>query len=559
MRIRNRVLSFVLTVVLIVSLMPAVSAAETKLVALTFDDGPGPYTERLLTGLEERGARATFFCLGNRAELYPDLVQRMITEGHQVANHSYSHPNLNDLSVDAALQQISKTDQILNGITGAQESYYIRPPYGNTTQMLRNMLCAPVVIWSVDTIDWQILNGAAVEKKILSDTFDGSIVLMHDIHSTTIDGILAALDTLQARGYEFVTVKELVRRRGIGSLPGQLYYRVDSQGHDLSRLKMPEMTVSGTSECMEITFVSPDGAPVYYTTDGTAVTCTSERYETPFTVQLPCTIRAVAAWDLNGDRSDELCHTYELPPAGIPTVFTKDGTLCFEATNVGETVFVKADSWLNYLPEEMAEIPRDTWFSYYSDGEGLDASPVNRLLFTKEGNLTSDLQQADWHYAAMDQCITKGYYKGSGQWKYDPTGYLTRAMLIELLFRYDGADGVSTSHPFVDIMEEAYYSDSVKWAYSMGIAAGVGGGRFAPDRPVTRQELAKILAGYLKLEGNERPLGYQDEQVLSDWAAPYVFMVSEAGLMVGAGGFFRPAAPVTRAEFAAVLMRMDDR
>ena len=550
-------LLLLLLILLLGSLSVSVSASQPKLVALTFDDGPGPYTERLLDELSERNVRATFFCLGNRAELYPDLICRMIAEGHQVANHSYNHPNLNELSLDSALKQISNTDRILNGIIGGQESFFIRPPYGNTTQAIRSQLNAPVVIWSVDTIDWQLLNSTAVKDKILADTFDGSIVLMHDIHRTTIDGILAALDTLEARGYEFVTVKELMRRRGISAVNGQQYYRCDTVGNDLRRLRMPEMTINRAGESLVIDFVSPDGAPIYYTTDGSAIGYSAQRYDQTISIQLPCSIRAVAAWDLNGDRSEELSCTYTIPPAGIPTVSVERGSLIFTPADKEEFVYVKADDWEAYLPSSGAAVERGTWFSYYADGEGLASSPENRLLLTNEGNLVSDFDPDDWYYLSMDHCISKGYYKGNGQYRYNPSGVLSRGMLIELLYRFNGAAVTATDQPFTDVSEYDYYSNAVKWGFSEGIVNGTGGGIFAPDRPVSRQELAKMLAAYMGFSQSEISTTYLDHAHISDWALPYVQMVSESGLMLGSGGKFRPTDHVTRAEVSVILMRMD--
>lgn len=476
MRYRYRMLSCLLIICMISSLIPSVSAQQHKLVALTFDDGPGPYTERLLDGLAERGVRATFFCLGNRADQYPDLIRRMVAEGHQVANHSYSHPNLNELTVESARYQIERTDQIINRITGGEESYHIRPPYGNSSQTLRNNLSAPVIIWSVDTLDWKFLNSTAVKNQILSDVFDGSIVLMHDIHPTTIDGILAALDTLEARGYEFVTVKELIRRRGLVPVSGQCFYRCDSNGKDLPRLQPPEMRVSGTAEELEIILTSPGDAPIYYTTDGSDITYSSNVYEGVFKVQLPCTIKAVAAWDLNGDRSDVVVQTYELPPAGEPHVGVEKGSVCFVPAGGEETVFVKTEDSVHYLPSDEVVIEADTWFSYYADADGYTPSAVRTLLFTSEKNLTSDIRRSDWFYPSMDHCISSGYYKGNGNWKFDPSGILTRAMFIELLYRYDGADATGVLSPFLDVTEASYYYRAAAWGYSSGIISGTGDG-----------------------------------------------------------------------------------
>ncbi len=557
-RNRTRLLAFFIVCVIVMSLLPAVSAAQPKLVALTFDDGPGPYTERLLNGLEERGVHATFFCLGNRAELYPDLIKRMMRDGHQVANHSYSHPNLNELTTEKAVQEIETTDQILNRILGGSESHYLRPPYGNIKKEVLAQMKAPVFIWSVDTIDWQLLNTTKVKDRLLEQTFDGSVVLMHDIHYTTVDAVLAALDTLADRGYEFVTLKELYRRRGSAAYAGGVYYDCRANGTDYGFAQQPVLDVVGAGETIEVTLSSPDGAPIYYTLDGSDITFTSNYYTGTFSASLPCTIRAVSAWDLNGDRSKEVVQEYTLPPASKPQIRTENGTLILEPAAAGETIYVMTDGAVEGAPWNQTSVERGSWFSCYSDGEGLAASTVTTLLYTDKGNLASDLDPEQWFYEAMDHCISKGYIKGSGNWTYQPQTNMTRAMLAELLYRYDGERPVAEPHGFVDVPENAYYNDALSWAVSREILNGVGNGIYAPDKLVTRQELAKVLYCYLRLQDQEASQQFLDGNAISQWAHAAVQSVSAAGLMNGSGGSFRPKDPVTRAEIATLLMRMDE-
>lgn len=557
MKYRYRLLALLIVCVIVVSMLPAVSAAQPKLVALTFDDGPGPYTERLLNGLEERGVHATFFCPGNRAELYPELIKRMVQDGHQVANHSYSHPNLNELSTEKAVQEIEVTDQILNRILGGSESYYLRPPYGNIKREVLAEMKAPVLIWSVDSIDWQLLNTQKVKDRILEQTFDGAVVLMHDIHYTTVDAILAALDTLESRGYEFVTVKELYRRRGAAMYDGGVYYDCRSNGTDYGFAQPPILDVSGAGETIEVTMSSPDGAPVYYTLDGSDITFASACYSGTFSASLPCTIRAVSAWDLNGDRSKEVVQEFTLPPASKPEIRSENGRLILEAA-AGEDVYVMNEGDTEGVLWNEANVERGSWFSCYADGEGLQASAVTTLLYTELGNLAADLDPEKWYYGAMDHCIGKGYIKGSGNWCYQPETNMTRAMMAELLYRYDGAEPVVEAHGFTDVPEGAYYQDALSWGVSMGILNGVDDGLYAPDRLVTRQELAKVLACYLELQLQPAAVEFSDSAAIAPWAQESVQAVSAAGLMNGSDGRFRPKDPVTRAEIATLLQRMDE-
>lgn len=558
---KKRLLTVILLIALLATSLPVASATQTKLVALTFDDGPGPYTQRLLDGLATKGVKATFFCLGSNATRYPDTVRRIFNEGHQVANHSYDHPNLNSLSTDSAYYQISRTDTILNDITGGTEAHFVRPPYGNSTQSLRSRLNAPVIIWSVDTLDWKVRNAEKVKSNILNDTFDGAVVLVHDIHSFTVDGVLAALDTLIDQGYEFVTLKELYRRRGVSMSNGTLYYSCKPTGTDLGPISTPVVTVQKSScDLVEISFSSPSGAPVYYTLDGSELTYDSMQYTEPFTTQLPCTIRAVAAWDLNGSRSDELQAEYTQPQAGVPTVYVTDGQVQFEASDPEETVYVALhndDPFTQGQPWTDVEIPADTWFSYYADGEELAPSPVNLLLFTAEGNLFSDVQPDVWYYSAMDHGASMGYFQGSVM---NADGILTRGMFTELLYRRANCPETETGNmPFADVPESAYYADAVRWAYDNHVIQGVGNSSFEPERSVTRQEMAKIFAAYLALMpvSDDVSIQYSDCHQIADWAKDAVQAVTDYGLMQGSSGNFRPLGTATRAEIATILLRMD--
>lgn len=205
----------------------APSNGSRPLVALTFDDGPGPYTERLLDILKEQGVKATFFMLGNRISRYPDLVKRMEAEGHTLGNHSYDHAYLSGKSsatVSANLENCNKQIRNLVGHNAA----VVRFPYGAADQTAKNAAAAvdmPVIYWSVDTLDWKYRN----VDSILNISFgksgirDGSIVLMHDIHKSTVDAMPEMIKRLKAQNYQFVTVPELLTLRRGGMVPGKVY------------------------------------------------------------------------------------------------------------------------------------------------------------------------------------------------------------------------------------------------------------------------------------------------------------------------------------------------
>jgi peptidoglycan/xylan/chitin deacetylase (PgdA/CDA1 family) len=205
---------------------PAMPAAAPKItynhcnvdgpfIAITFDDGPhGVNTPRLLEMLRQRGIHATFFLVGECVAENPDIVKQIVKEGHEVANHSWSHPNLLKLSAEAVNEQLERTHNVITQVLGTPPVLF-RPPYGNFNQKQRewahNTWGYTTIIWDVDSLDWQHRNPAKTESIILAHTRPGSIILCHDIHKSTIDAMPSVLDKLLAKGFKFVTVSELIK------------------------------------------------------------------------------------------------------------------------------------------------------------------------------------------------------------------------------------------------------------------------------------------------------------------------------------------------------------
>lgn len=185
------------------------SQAHPK-VALTFDDGPSPkYTPLLLDGLKERNVQATFFLLGKNVKENQKLVQRMQTEGHLLGNHTYNHVQLNKIPETTARQEILKTNNEIYEATGNYPEY-MRPPYGAWKKNME--LCVEMlpVFWDIDTLDWKSQNVDAILKAAGEEPEDGSIILMHDEYQTSVEAALLLIDRLKEKGYEFVTVDELI-------------------------------------------------------------------------------------------------------------------------------------------------------------------------------------------------------------------------------------------------------------------------------------------------------------------------------------------------------------
>lgn len=202
---------------------PAELPVDTKYVALTFDDGPrAETTERLLRGLRERGASATFFLVGEQAAALPALVERMHAEGHQVGNHTWSHARLEHMDDEEILSEIQNMENLLTALLGEGE-YWLRPPYGLIEPGIEQLLTVPMVKWSVDPRDWESRNREKIVQAVLRDVRPNSIVLLHDIYESSVDAALEIVDTLQQEGYSFVTVNELLRLNGITPQAGVLY------------------------------------------------------------------------------------------------------------------------------------------------------------------------------------------------------------------------------------------------------------------------------------------------------------------------------------------------
>ncbi len=180
-----------------------------KKVALTFDDGPDPkVTTQILETLEKYNAKATFFMLGSRVEYYPDIAKNVKEAGHELGNHTWNHPDLTKADLEKVSNEINRTSMIIETVTGTKATAF-RPPYGAVNQKVRSQTNLPVVLWDVDTLDWKNRDANQLLVKVKEKTKDGSIILMHDIHQATADGLDAVLAYLQSEGYIFVTVSEL--------------------------------------------------------------------------------------------------------------------------------------------------------------------------------------------------------------------------------------------------------------------------------------------------------------------------------------------------------------
>ena len=195
---------------------------EKKLIAFSFDDGPSrKNTEKILKALDKNNARATFFMLGQNAKYYPDLVKKVEESGNEIAGHSWNHLLLTKLGKKGVKKQMSQMNEAIASVTGSDVGL-LRPPYGSINRTVKNTVKDPLILWSIDTLDWKTLNADKTAAAILKHAKDGDIILMHDIHAPTAEAVKKVLPKLEKKGFQVCTVSELLEARNITLHPGDV-------------------------------------------------------------------------------------------------------------------------------------------------------------------------------------------------------------------------------------------------------------------------------------------------------------------------------------------------
>ena len=195
-----------------------------KLVCFTFDDGPyAPVTNKILDVLEKYNGRATFFVVGDRAATYSDEIERASKMGCEIGTHTYSHVNLNTLSVPEMQEEIRKSCDAISKYSGKKVKV-LRPPEGAANETVKANVNMPMVLWSVDS-----RNADRDYQTVMDNVFDGSIVLMHDLYPATADAVARIIPELAKQGYKFVTFSELMKIRGVDVEPGEKYFSATPQ------------------------------------------------------------------------------------------------------------------------------------------------------------------------------------------------------------------------------------------------------------------------------------------------------------------------------------------
>lgn len=572
----RRISSWMLALVLLLTVIPTgaggirVFAAAPKLIAFTFDDGPSIYTAGLLDGLKERGASATFFMTGVNGSSgivnQSQVLERMVNEGHQLANHTYSHiVPFNAQSAATISSQVSRVEELLFQSMGGSYTDMVRTPGGAVGGSVKSAVAAPIITWNVDTLDWKYRDAATVCGNILSTARDGAIVLLHDLYSTSVQGALRAMDTLKAQGYEFVTVAELLRRRGITPESGKVYSGAPDRGINLPPYSAPSVSSSPGTAGVQVSFTSPDGLPLYYTTDGTLPNLGSSRYTGPITITADTTF-TVAGIDQYGTRTRPVTQKVAgMPRAAAPRIFYENGLLTLSASSQGTRIFYTTDG---SQPSPASTVYTGSFAPAVTTkcvaaGDGFLDSPVVTCTLTPGGSLFTDVGAEQWYYDSVGQAVDQGWMAGTGSYTFAPNAPMTRGMLAVVLYSLEGRPVPAGGAAFSDVPEGAWYGKAVQWASQTGVAAGRGDGTFGPQNAVTRQELAQMLYNYAGYKDGDLTTqgdlsAFPDGDAVAGWAETAMVWASGSGLINGHKdtGLLDPGGAATRAQTAAILKKL---
>ena len=575
---KKRLTALLLMLALLVPCLPLAAAAEetpvaantgAKLIAFTFDDGPSAYTATLLDGLKARGAKATFFMNGTNGSHgivnHKDLLTRMRDEGHQLANHTYQHLiPFDSYGASTISSEVSRVESLLFERMGGSYTDMVRTPGGATGGAVKSSVAAPIILWSVDPLDWKYRNANTVYNNIIKGAHDGAIVLTHDIYQTSVQGALRAIDTLQAQGYEFVTVAELLRRRGITPQNGAVYTSAPNKGTNLPAYTAPTITSTPGDNGVSVTFSTTDtGLTLYYTTSAASPHLGSQKYTGPITITQDTTFTVVGI-DQYGTRTPVTTKTVAgIPPTAAPTVSYANGVLTLSCATAGASIYYTTDGstpTTSSTPYTGPFTPTTTTKCIAALSGHLD-SPVVTCTLTEYGRLFTDVPETAWYYDSVGEIVQQGLMNGTGAYTFSPDTVVTRAMLTTVLYNLAGKPevGDNLGYPYADVDANAYYALPVYWARANGLVTGYTDQTFAPNDSVTREQAAVLLyrlANFLGMDTSARAdlSMYTDAAQVSAYAQEAMQWAVGVGLLNGrTATTLAPQGSATRAEGAKIL------
>ena len=570
---KKKILSLLLSLALILPFIGGLSvpaqAAGNKLIAITFDDGPGNYTSSLLDGLASRGVPATFFMCGVNGSYgvknYNSLLTRMVSEGHQLANHSWEHPTFSKISGSQMQSQINQVGSYLTRAMGGNYNYLVRIPGGENNATIRANVAHPIITWSVDPVDWKYHNADTVYNNIMKSASDGSIILLHDIYQTSVQGGLRAIDTLKSQGYEFVTVSELFRRRGITLQNGTVYSNAPNRGTTLPAYSAPTISVNGGTVSVS---ANNSGVTLHYTTDGSTPTLASPTTNGNISLNSKVTLK-VAGFDQFGTRTPVASQTVDANITEAPEIVSAgNGTVILRSGTPGAVIRYTTDgsepNGSSAIALNGTMIP-NTVNKAIATAAGKNASAVTTFYSTEYGDIFYDVPNTAWYYTFVGGAVNKKLMVGMQDFKFAPATEMTRAMLVTVLYSMEGKPATSNVSPFSDVKNTAWYASPIIWAADKNIVGGIGGGKFAPNDLITRQQVAAILYKYAIYKGKAKDQTdlsslskFADEKQISGYARPAMSWAVSQGLMNGVTKTtLQPQGTCPRSQCATMMVAFD--
>ena len=424
---KRRILTLCLTLVLCLTQVPTAFGASAydrpgqKLAALTFDDGPGPYSHQILDVLAKHDAKATFFMNGYRLNTWPDAVKRMAAEGHQLGNHTYNHPYLAKSSDAAIWREVSSTAQgitALTGLTGTGSTgFYLRPPYGSYNQRVAAAANVPVIWCTVDSGDWKYQSASRLVSYVGSNLNDGDIVIMHETHKTTAQGLDALLTKLESRGIELVTLEELFWRRGITPRAGQIYYSAKNTGVNLCEpeLYWDESRLDTHWAWESISYVQENGL------------MTGNEYG-EFTPQFPLTRGQFVTilGRVSGVEAEEIS-------SGFTDISDAHFAAPYAAWARESGIMVGLETGAFGVNDPLTRQQMAVALARYAQFRGAEEMPFDLSAYPDQADI------ADWARDGVAQCSALGLLNGSDM-GFQPNQITTRAMgavILHRLCQYD--------------------------------------------------------------------------------------------------------------------------
>ena len=401
------------TVITATTPLRAEETGTGKLIALTFDDGPGQYTNELLDALAERDVKATFFLVGSCVKKYPDIVKREYEEGHQLANHSWDHAKLTTLSQTALMEELNNTNDAIKAACGTDiGQIMLRPPYGSFNNSIRAWANTPLILWSVDPLDWKYRNADTVKNNILKEAKDGAIILVHDIHATSVPGAIAAIDELQKQGYTFVTVSELFRRRGITMENGVSYTSAPANGIDLGPLDPYDYNESKLQEHWAYEYIN------YVKKHNLMVGISDAKFGPNY--PMTRAMLATVLYRLSGESGKGM----KCPFTDVAKDQWYSEAIAWAAANgivsgIGNHRFAPE----SYVTREQAAV----MITNYIFNIGIRTHKDNRIAFTDAKEISR------WAQDAINILANKGLMTGLGDGSFSPKGTMTRAQTATIL------------------------------------------------------------------------------------------------------------------------------